>query len=423
MPTPTVYPGPHNIHRHQFANGLTLLVYENHSVPVAVVEGILRAGSVTDVRAQAGLSNLATMMLTRGTKRYSFKQLYELLETMNASLYMSSELHFTSFGTSGLREDLPTLLDLLADCIQQPVFPQPQFERLKTQTLTGLKMRDNDTRAQASLAFYDEMYGEHPYAQSVLGYPHSLADIGVADLQSYYDRFYGPEGMIIVVVGDVTEGQVYDLVAEKFGRWARAGQEAMPAMPPAPMPVGHQRVHVPMPHKSQTDVLLGLPVIPRQHSDYLLLSVMNTILGVFGMMGRLGQNVREEQGLAYYIESNLEGDFGPLPWSVSTGVAPENVEKTIETVLVEIDKMQNSLVPDWELADTVAYRMGGLPVSLETNYGLAANILNLEMFDLGLDYFQKYRTVLSAISPEQVQMIAQKYLSTENLVIASAGPE
>jgi zinc protease len=177
-----------------------------------------------------------------------------------------------------------------------------------------------------------------------------------------------------------------------------------------------------MPQKTQSDIMLGLPGPVRAAPDYLEASVANTILGVFGMMGRLGMTVREEQGLAYYAYSRLQGGLGPAPWFVSTGVAPDKVQQAIDSILVEIDRLINEPIPEDELADTQAYRTGTLPVSLETNDGLASIITDIELYELGLDYLQKLPEKIEAMTPESVQAAAKKYLSTEQIAIAVAGP-
>ena len=149
---------------------------------------------------------------------------------------------------------------------------------------------------------------------------------------------------------------------------------------------------------------------------------MNTVLGVFGMMGRIGKTVREEQGLAYYAYSQLNGTLGPTPWYASMGVAPQNVEQAIDSALAEIERIQNEPVPLEELADSQAYRTGSLPVSLETNSALADVITDMGLYELGLDYLDRYPDLINDITPARIQAAAQKYLSVDQLAIAVAGP-
>lgn len=196
----------------------------------------------------------------------------------------------------------------------------------------------------------------------------------------------------------------------------------MPDAPPAVRPSQTLRVHVDMPQKMQSDIVLGLPGPLRSAPDYLEASLANTVLGVFGMMGRLGQNVREKQGLAYYAYSRLHGGLGPSPWYISTGVAPEKVELALDSVLAEIERLCTEPIPKEELADSQAYRTGSMPVGLETNSGLASVITDIELYNLGLDYLRHLSGKIMAMTPETVQAAAQKYLTSQQLAIAVAGP-
>jgi zinc protease len=149
---------------------------------------------------------------------------------------------------------------------------------------------------------------------------------------------------------------------------------------------------------------------------------MNTILGVFGMVGRIGQTVREEQGLAYYASSRLEGGLGPGPWTASAGVAPDKVEQAIASIRQEIRRIQDEPVTAEELTDSQAYRTGSMPMSLETNGGLVDIITDMELYGLGLDYLHCYGDMINAITVERIQAAARKYLSADDIAIAVSGP-
>jgi zinc protease len=227
--------------------------------------------------------------------------------------------------------------------------------------------------------------------------------------------------MIITLVGAITPEEALAKIEATFADWEKP-QSSMPDAPPAARPDSMRRSHVDMPDKSQSDIVLGLPGPLRSAPDYLEASMANTILGIFGMSGRLGKNVREKQGLAYYVFSRLQGGLGPSPWYTSTGVAPDKVEQAIESILHEFQRLQNEPIPEEELADSQAYRTGTLPVSLETNDGLAGIITDMEVLDLGLDYLQILSEKIYAMTPETVQEAARKYLSAEQIAIAVAGP-
>ncbi len=421
MPDKT-YPGPESIRRHTLDNGLTVLIYHKPASESVVVEGLLRAGGLVDGQEKAGLASFTADMLMRGTARRTFDDIYEAIESVGASLGFGSGRHVSDFSGVALVEDADLLFSLLAGSLREPTFPEDQVERLRSEIMTGLQIRANDTRRMAGLAFRHLLYGDHPYGISVDGYPETVAAITRDDLAAFYDRYYGPEGMIITVVGGLTDEEALAKVEAAFGDW-RKEQASLPEVGGVARPDGLARTQVSMPQKTQSDIVLGLPGPLRSAEDYLEASMANTILGVFGMMGRLGKNVREKQGLAYYAYSRLRGGVGPSPWYVSTGVAPDKVEQAIDSIIHEIERMRTEPLPAEELADSQAYRTGSLPVGLETNSGLAGIITDMEYYQLGLDYLQHLPDKFQAMTPETVQAAAARYLSSESLAIAVAGPE
>jgi zinc protease len=421
MPNLT-YPGPDTIQRHQLPNGVVILIYENFASQTIVIDGILRVGALNESRAQAGLADFTASLLLHGTQSRDFDSIHEALESVGADLDFSSGRHATSFSASSLAEDLDLVLELLAQSLRCPTFPAAEVEEVRGQMITGLHMRADDTRRMAGLAFNELLYGDHPYGRSTSGYLDTIPALSRDDLANFHARHYGPRGMILTIVGAVKAETALAKIGTALGDWVNEEQGAETAVSPAPRPSQTTRTHVPMPGKAQADVIIGLPGPPRHVPDYLDASLMNTILGVFGMMGRIGKRVREEQGLAYYAYSSLQGTLGPTPWIISMGVAPDNVEQAITTAIGEIARIQNEPVPAAELADSQAYCTGSLPVSLETNSGLADVITDMEYYSLGLDYLLRYPNLVNAVTPERIQAAAQKYLSTDQLAIAVAGP-
>lgn len=420
MPDNT-YPGPQSIHRYELDNGITVLIYQNPTVESVVVEGLVRAGALVESREQAGLAGFAAEMLMRGAGDRSFDQIYEELESVGASLNFSGGRHVTEFSGSGLAEDLDLILGLLADCLRRPTFPEGQIEPVRSEIITGLQIRANDTRRMAGLAFRELLYKDHPYGQSAEGYVESISAIRRQEMVQFHADYYGPQGMIITLVGAVEPADALARVKSAFGDWQKE-QRPLPEVPPVARPLTTLRTQVDMPQKTQSDIILGVPGPARSAPDYLEASVANTLFGVIGMYGRLGESVREKQGLAYYAFSRLQGGLGPSPWFVSTGVAPDKVEQAIASILQEIDRLQNEPIPEEELADTQAYRTGSMPVSLETNDGLASSLTDIELYGLGLDYLQLLPDKINAMTPETVQAAARKYLSSEEIAIAVAGP-
>jgi zinc protease len=148
----------------------------------------------------------------------------------------------------------------------------------------------------------------------------------------------------------------------------------------------------------------------------------NMILGRLGMGGRLGENVRENQGMAYYVYSGLEADLGAGPWAAVAGINPDNVERAIQAILQEIEQFKQAGPTDEELADAKAYLTGSLVLGLETNDGIAGTLLAIERYGLGLDYIDRYPDIINGLSHADIVTVARKYLSTENCVLVVAGP-
>jgi zinc protease len=229
--------------------------------------------------------------------------------------------------------------------------------------------------------------------------------------------------MVIVIAGAVDAEQAIRLVERYFGDWENPGQPALPELPPVP-PITDARMQTSvMPGKSQADLLLGAPGPSRLSGEWLAASLANNIMGVFGMYGRIGAEVRERRGLAYYCYSRLEGGLGPGPWRVIAGVNPANVAQTIEAIRHEVRRMTTELVPEDELADNKANFIGRLPLQLESNEGVAGTILTMERYRLGLDYLQRYAGEVNAVTTEDVRAAARCYLDADVYVLAVAGPD
>jgi zinc protease len=226
----------------------------------------------------------------------------------------------------------------------------------------------------------------------------------------------------VAVVGGVDPALAVEKVTTALGDWRNPQQPKPTELPPVSHLESRQQKKVALPGKSQTDIVIGAAGPGRRSPDFLAASLGNNVLGQFGMMGRLGESIREQAGLAYYASSSLSVGVGPGPWSISMGVNPANVERAIALALKEVERFTQEPVSDEELADSKANYIGQLPLSLESNGGVAAALLNLERYDLGLDYYQRYNDLIQAVTKEQALEAAQRYLDPERLGIAIAGP-
>jgi zinc protease len=281
-------PGRH--HARTLPNGIIILVRENHHAPSAVITGSLNAGSLFEPPELNGLASFAASVLLRGTETRDFATIHETLEGSGASLSISGGRHTVGFSGKSLAEDLPMLIDLLADALRHPIFPAEHVERVRGQTVTGLKVREQDTRYMAGRAFRELVYpAEHPYSRSTDGEIDTISAITREQLVDFRRQYFGPQGMMIVMVGAVKTDDAIQLVEEYLGDWEYADQPELPELPPlAPMEAMSQEV-ITMPGKSQTDIVLGVSGPSRFADDWQAANLANNILGVFGMYGRIGQ--------------------------------------------------------------------------------------------------------------------------------------
>ncbi len=415
------FPGPDNVFRTQLSNGITLLVRENHAAPVVVLDGYLSVGSIHESADKAGLASFTASLLTRGSSRYDFDTFNETVEAVGASVSAGAGDHQTSFSTESLAEDFSQMVELLADVLRHPTFPAEQMERMRGQWLVRLQEREQNTRSVASRRFHELLYGDHPYGRPGSGYPETIQSISREDVVAFHRDNYGPQGAIIVVSGDVTTDAVVELITTHLGDWQ--GTSPAQTLPPVSAQTDIRRESVAMPGKVQSDILIGSLAIARSDPDYFAVQVANSILGQFGMMGRLGEVVREEQGLAYYSYSMLDADIGPGPWLAAAGVNPANVELAVESIRAEFARLGAEPVSDEELSDSKANMTGRLPLALETNDGVTSQLLNMEWYGLGLDYLYRYADNINAITAADVQRVAAKYLRPDAYTLVVAGPE
>jgi zinc protease len=419
--TASALPGPENILRVELPNGIIVLARANFNSPSVYLAGYLPAGSLFDPDEKLGLADFTALALLRGTARRSFQQIFNALETAGANLGFDGGTHTAAMGGRALADDLPLILKLLSEALRQPTFPQKPVERLRAQLLTGLAIRAQDTSEMASLAFDQLVYAGHPYSRPDDGYPETVQAITRADLAAFHARHYGPRGLVLAIAGAVDPQRAVDQVAQALGDWHNPEQPEPPALPP-PTPLAATTTrHMELPAKSEADLLMGAVGPARSAPDYLAASLGNSVLGQFGMFGRIGAVVREQAGLAYSVYSSLSGGVGPGPWLVSAGVAPQNMPQAIELIRSEIARFVTEPVAAEELADSQANYIGRLPLSLESNAGVAGALLSLERYGLGLDYYQRFAGLVAAIIPEDVLQAAQHYLHPDRLAIATAG--
>ncbi len=415
-------PGPDDITRIQLKNGITFLFRPNMNSMTASIGGYVQAGSIYDTQDKLGLADFTTSTLMRGTKTQSFQEIYDSLESIGASLGIGCGPHTAGFGGKALAEDLPTLLKMLADVLMNPIFPKKDIERVRSQLLTGLDLRAQDTNSMAMLDFDKALYKDHPYQYPTDGYIETIQSIQVKDMVNFHKKYFGPKDMTLVVVGPFEPESVISLAEEQLGNWVNEGQPQAMQVPDMPAPEKTVQKHIVIDEKSQTDLVVGTIGPSRSWEGYYSALLGNSVLGQFGMMGRIGESVRKQAGLAYYAYSALSASIGPGQWMVSAGVAPENLDKALDLIKTELKNFVDQPISDEELADVQSNYIGKLPLSLESNAGVASALLTMEQHQLGFDYLRNYEKMIREITPESILEAARGFLDPDRLIISSAGP-
>lgn len=415
-------PGPDDITRETLPNGITILTRSNFNSPSVVVTGYFGAGALMDPEDKLGLAEYTSYALMRGTRTRTFDKIYNELESVGASLGFSSGVHTSGFNARSLVEDLPLLLKLLSESLIAPAFPKVEMEKLRAQLLTGLSIRAQDTSDMASMLFDEILFKGHPYSRPEDGYPETIRKIKREDLVRFHREYYGPRGMVIAMVGAVKAEEAIRQVKRALGGWQVKGQKESSPLPELKLMRKTVRRQHRIPGKSQSDLVIGTNGPRRRDPEFMSASLGNNILGQFGMMGRIGDVVREKSGLAYYAYSSISAGTGPGSWEVSAGVNPQNVKRASDLIRDELKRFVQEGVTDEELADSKANFVGRLPLSLESNGGVAGALINIERHRLGLNYYREYATLVNSVAPEDVLKTARKFIDVNRLAIAIAGP-
>lgn len=421
MTAPPVPITPETVTRTELPNGLVVLAREHPGSGMVALQGYLKSGAMYDGE-RSGLARFVIAMLQRGTRRRSSQEIAETLEGMGAALSFRIDLETVGIGLRALREDFRAAMEILADVLTEPVFPPEEIEKVRGEILTSIRVDLQDTRKVALRTFRSIMFPPgHPHARLPDGEEHIISTITREELEEYHRAHVRPEATVLTVVGDVTPADVLSTVGETFSAWTRRGIWTLPPVPPLRPATGSIRRDVRIPGKIQSDLTLGSFGVARTDPRYYEAMMANLILGQIGLMGRLGDRVRERQGLAYYAYSDLSAGLLAGPWWAHAGVNPKNEDRAIASILEEIRRFQDEGPEDGELSDVRDYLIGSLAVRLETNGGIAQTLADIELYGLGLDYLERYPKIIRNVSAEDLRRAAA-LLSSEDYYVAIAGP-
>jgi zinc protease len=409
-------------------NGVTVIVKVNHTNPtVSMLVGV-RTGAYADPPGRDGTAALCARVLDRGTVTRSADAIADDLDGRGASLSCIAGRHQMALAATCLTDDFTAVLALCADVARHPRFADGEIATRRETLITSIRQEEDNPASVAGDAFMQALYGEHPYGRKVRGTVAGVEAVRRQDLVRFHQKGFEPGTITVVVVGDVEEAAAVAAVAKLFGDWpasASAASSPAPAtvnVPDVKVPAERRLVSVPMAGKSQADVVYGFAGIRRFDPDYMAMSVMNNALGQYAIGGKLGDSIRERQGMAYYVYSSLDATFGPGPFSIRAGVAAANIEKTIASIDAELKGIVESGFTAQEIDESKSYMIGALPRQLETNAAIASFLLSVDAFGLGLDYDQRLPELIGAVTRDAANAAAARLLDPSRATIAVAGP-
>lgn len=414
----------HGFVRTELPNGIIVLAQPRPGSAAVAVTISVEAGQAATRNERAGLAALTARMLNRGTEHRTFDELNEATEGLGAMLGVDSGRESIEVSFQSLAEDFDRLLALPGDVLRAPTFPDDELERVRQQTLTGLREQDDDTGSMAGKALRELLYPEgHPYRLRLSGEVETISGFTRGDLVAYHQASFGPAVTTIAVVGGIDDiERATESIQRVFGDWK--ADVPTPCDPPAVDPIDQsKRSTLIVPGKSHANIAIAYPTIDRHHPDYYALSMANLILGQLGLMGRLGASVRDRQGLAYHVSSSLGGGLVNSLWSAQAGVNPKDIDRAIDGILLELDRLRREPVTEQELADAKSYLTGSMPLGLESMGGVIGLLLSIEHNGLGLDYLDRYPGFINGLTREHLQQAAHDWIDQDRLAIGIAGPE
>lgn len=408
--------------RRQLASGATIVARRNPVTPAVTFMLAFDAGSAFDPPDRPGLAAFMARTIDRGTPEHAAAQLADAIEGRGATLDVTSNRQCLTFTATCLEDDFEAVLALAVRMAQAATFPDDEIEKRRQETLTRLVQDAENTGAQASARFFERLYGAgHPYAHPPRGTHDAVAAMTRADLEMFHRARVRPALLTAAVVGDVDESRACDVLASLLDGWAVEGATPGNALPAPAPPVSRDHSVIDIPGKAQADIAYGFLGPGRLDPDYYAFWVMNTVLGQYGMGGRLGENIREQQGMAYYAYSAYDAARVPGPLLVRAGVDPANIGRTITAIDLEIGRIAKEGVLVAERDNAVRFLIGSIPRLLETNAGIAQFLVTVEQFGLGDDFDLRLPSLLSAVTTEDASAAAAS-LDPERAVVAVAGP-
>jgi zinc protease len=408
--------------REVLANGVTVLAKETRTTPAVTLHAAVHVGTIHDPPGQVGLAHFVSRTIDRGTVTRSADQIAEELDSRGVSLTVSINRHAISLACTCLVEDFDAVLGILSEIVTRPTFPTGEVDTRRGEIVTLIRQDEDSPAAMAAAALMEGLYGAtHPYGRPPRGRLATVEAIDAPALRHFHDERFVPGALSLALVGDIEPNRAIEAAAQALSDWKAVPVRAVP-LPPVPSRAGRQIRVIPMMNKAQADIAYGFTTIRRSDPQYYAYWLMNNILGQYSLGGRLGESIRERQGMAYYALSSLDANVIPGPLVIRAGVSPSNVERAVESIDAELSALAANGPTEREMLESRQYLIGSMPRALETNGGIASFLQTAEFFALGLDYDLQMPGLLQAVTQAEVHAAARQVLDPANAAVAVAGP-
>jgi zinc protease len=405
------------------ANGVTVIVAENRFIPTVVIQASMRAGAMREADTQAGVANLTTRMLERGTSTRNVFQLAEGFDFLGAHLSMKTDYLSATAKVQGLSKDAPAFFQLLGEMFQTPAFPPAQFESLRSEVLGELHEYEADARWLAIRGMRERIYAQgHPFRRMAEGTIHQVEKVKLADVLAFYKRHYRPDQFVLSIAGDVRAELMFELAAKTFGRWSASGTPEPFAMPAASVGLGAAEHWIELRNQTLSEIVLGVLGVSIRHPDYYPMLILNHILGQAGFGGRLGSRLGDAEGLALSTQSSFDASLVEGPFVIRATANSAGTARVIELLRAEAEKVRKLGVTTEEVTSAKKALIHGWPVQLENNEAVARQLLSMELFQLGDDYLQQYPELITSVKMEAILGSARTHFGFDQGALVVAGP-
>lgn len=416
-PPPTLSLPP--IVTRQLANGLKLMIVEQHELPLADFVLLAGSGSTSDPAGKPGVANLTAAMLREGTTTRKSLEIADQAAFLGVNLSSGSSWESSTVSLHTPTAQLDSALALFADVALHPSFATGEFERLRKNRLTDLLQIRDQGPAIANLAFPAILYGSgHPYGLPSIGTEASVKSLTTSDLQAYYQSNYRPNNSTLIIVGDVKPDQIEQKINALFGGWQR-GEVPQVTYGEPPKPAATTIYIIDKPAAAQSSFRIGSIGVPRSTKDYFALSVMNTILGG-SFSSRLNQNLRETRGYTYGAGSRFDMRRAAGPFTASAEIVAAKTDSALLEFMKELSGIRQSISPA-ELSRAKRYLQLQLPGDFETTQQIAGALVPVALYGLPLDYYNNYVQNIEAVTLADVNRVAQQYINPAALAIVIVG--